>query len=97
MDLLTLIAASVIAITLYFLVQRFTTPTHSSQSSSAYSAKSKDSDKGKEKEKKEEDAKVPLKIYFGSQTGTAEEFANSLADEAVAYGFAPEVHEISFD
>ena len=95
MDLVTIIAAAVVGITLYFLIQRFTTPTQASPSvSSSYSSGGKGKGKEKEKESGDEKAKVALKIFFGSQTGTAEEFANSLADEASVHGFAPEVVDL---
>ena len=45
-------------------------------------------------EKKEEDGKLPLRIFYGSQTGTAETFASELADEAKAYGFRPEIVDL---
>eukprot|EP00004_Rigifila_ramosa_P020617 TRINITY_DN5360_c0_g1_i1.p1 TRINITY_DN5360_c0_g1~~TRINITY_DN5360_c0_g1_i1.p1 ORF type:complete len:641 (+),score=154.64 TRINITY_DN5360_c0_g1_i1:48-1970(+) len=37
---------------------------------------------------------VPLKIFFGSQTGTAEEFSKRLANEARSYKFAPRVVDL---
>ena len=92
MDIVTIIAASFVALTLYFLMKRYVTPAPPSQLSSAGGkGKEGEKEKGKEKGKEKEEQKVPLKIFFGSQTGTAEEFSNTLADEAVAYGFAPEV------
>lgn len=43
----------------------------------------------------EEDAsRVPLKIFFGSQTGTAEEFARKLASEGKHHGFATQVVDL---
>jgi sulfite reductase alpha subunit-like flavoprotein len=32
-----------------------------------------------------------VKIFYGSQTGTAEDFSHKLAGEGKKYGFAPEV------
>jgi NADPH-ferrihemoprotein reductase len=37
----------------------------------------------------EEEKGVPLRLLWGSQTGTAEDFATQLADEARKHGFAP--------
>eukprot|EP01116_Phalansterium_solitarium_P006163 TRINITY_DN1846_c0_g1_i1.p1 TRINITY_DN1846_c0_g1~~TRINITY_DN1846_c0_g1_i1.p1 ORF type:complete len:334 (+),score=127.35 TRINITY_DN1846_c0_g1_i1:159-1160(+) len=37
---------------------------------------------------------VPLRIYYGSQTGTAEEFANTLAKEARRYQFKPQLIDL---
>lgn len=38
---------------------------------------------------KEEEKGVPLRILWGSQTGTAEDFSGQIADEARKLGFAP--------
>lgn len=45
--------------------------------------------KGKEAAGKEAEKGVPLRILWGSQTGTAEDFSSQLADEARKHGFAP--------
>lgn len=45
--------------------------------------------KGKEAASKEAEKGVPLRILWGSQTGTAEDFSSQLADEARKHGFAP--------
>jgi NADPH-ferrihemoprotein reductase len=45
--------------------------------------------KGKNVTKVEEEKGVPLRILWGSQTGTAEDFSTQLADEARKLGFAP--------
>lgn len=37
---------------------------------------------------------LPMKIFFGSQSGTAETFAGDLADEAKAYGFKAKVIDL---
>lgn len=41
--------------------------------------------------KKEVSDGRPVKIFYGSQTGTAEDFSHKLAAEGKKYGFAPEV------
>ena len=38
--------------------------------------------------------KLPLAIFFGSQSGTAETFAHELAEEARAFGFRTHVHDL---
>jgi sulfite reductase alpha subunit-like flavoprotein len=37
---------------------------------------------------------LPLKILFYSQTGTAEDFARRLGDDANNYGFSPDVMDV---
>ena len=37
------------------------------------------------------EGQIGVKIFFGSQTGTAEDFSGTLADEASSYNFFPEV------
>jgi NADPH-ferrihemoprotein reductase len=39
-------------------------------------------------------AKLPLSIFFGSQSGTAETFAHELAEEGKLFGFKAVVHDL---
>ena len=41
-----------------------------------------------------DDSGVPMSIMYGSQTGTAEEFAGELAKEARRNGYSPRVHDL---
>lgn len=50
------------------------------------------SSKKKKTEKKE--GQVALKVLFGSQTGTAEDFAQTIAEEAASYNFYSEVVDL---
>ena len=96
MDLMTVLAGAFVALAVYYIVQRFfLSPKRKTEvidwqnewqeksSSSSGSGEASGSESG-----------VELKIFYGSQTGTAEDFANTLADEARAYGFKPEVIDL---
>lgn len=52
----------------------------------------------KHKKEEEDDAlsasKFPMKVFFGSQTGTAEDFAKKFAQEAKQWGFRPKVIDL---
>jgi len=92
-DLMTIISTFFVIATLYALFKRFTSPSSSPPPSSSRDVKLSGSEKA-EVEDEDEGNKKPLKIFYGSQTGTAEDFANTLSDEGMAYGFAPEVIDL---
>ena len=92
LDVMSVVAALFVIATLYTLFKRFS---GDSKNKTPEASPSRSLDVGKGEEKDEDDGdKKPLKIFFGSQTGTAEDFANTLCDEGLAYGFAPEVIDL---
>mmetsp|Transcript_25362 Transcript_25362/g.35102 ORF Transcript_25362/g.35102 Transcript_25362/m.35102 type:complete len:673 (+) Transcript_25362:329-2347(+) len=90
-DILTIVATLVVGATLYFIFQRLFS---SSAPPPKFTADPASPNSSRSIEEDDDEDKITLNIFYGSQTGTAEDFANTLSDEGTAYGFRCEVIDL---